>query len=636
MSSSSKRRKSGASSAPVSDASVGRAAGPAPETPSRSLVLVAALSLVPRLFDALVRPIDYNGYWHLFIARNLSREWLNLQHPPLFLVLLKAVDALRHAPLVYRSISLVAGAATVYLVGRVLAKLGTQPPVPALGALATAFASSAITLSNEVESYSLCAALLLGCFLFYLDLVPADPGPVRRSRIGFAVLACLALTAHYFAALFLIACGLAPMLTAALDREYRRALRGSLPRRWRPDLATLLPPGLTALMLYELQAKRWVMPLSSLPAYYFKPGAESVSGFLARNLRETFNLFAPVAMPRVREAIPILTLFVAAVAFAAFSERGGAGPRVVRRLPALFLVLLLAIGMSLGVLGRYPFGGAMRHQFLLLLFAMLAGFVAFDRMLRAIGSPGLRRVLTALCVAAIGANFAWRFRALAHPAPYRFRPLVESFSPVFVDAGVVNVDQFNLVGLFSVYADWDWRFVGRDSDSHRVERYELRRDGRHLSVVAFRGWWIFDPANEELYREFREAFERASETCQPVLRISGTVFDQPERAKASVQVRRNLDGQIRNLASRQGLEVRKIEMTEYLDLSMQLCVRRARGASGMPLRYHSSAARVAELADARDLGSRGETLEGSNPSSRTSLGHRDHGSDSGGWPARHE
>ena len=39
---------------------------------------------------------------------------------------------------------------------------------------------------------------------------------------------------------------------------------------------------------------------------------------------------------------------------------------------------------------------------------------------------------------------------------------------------------------------------------------------------------------------------------------------------------------------------------------------RTRGGS-----YHSPDARVAELADARDLGSRGETLEGSSPSSRT-------------------
>ena len=140
MSRSSKRQSSAASSVLGPGGSVGIGADPAPETPNRSLILVAALSLVPRLFDALVRPIDYNGYWHLFIARNLSREWRNLGHPPLFLVLLKAVDSLAHAPLVYRSISLVAGAATVYLVGRVLARLGTRPPVPVLGALATAFA----------------------------------------------------------------------------------------------------------------------------------------------------------------------------------------------------------------------------------------------------------------------------------------------------------------------------------------------------------------------------------------------------------------------------------------------------------------------------------------------------------------
>lgn len=542
--------------------------------PSPLLILVAGLALFPRLLDALCRPIDYNGYWHLFIARNLSREWPNLQHPPLFLLFLRAVDSVSHATLAYRSISLLAGVGAVYLVGRVLAKLECLAAVQVLGALAAAFAFNAITLSNEVESYSLCVLFLLGALLFYLNLVRVGPSPSRGSRIGFASLACLALASHYFSGLFLIACVLAPVIAAAFRPGYRRALRVALPRRWRADLMTLLPPLLVGLLLYELQAKRWVMPLSSLPAFYYNPEAERVINFVVRNLRETFNLFAPFVLPRARYALPLLAVFVLTVVWAVAAEKPADTGSVTRLMPALFLVLLLLIGMALGIAGRYPFGGMMRHQFLFFLFALLSGFVAFDRLLRTIRSPSWRRALVALCVGAIGINFAVRLPRLAHPAPDRLRPIVEGFSKEFLNSRTITVDQFNLVGLFGVYHDWTWRFQGRESPSYFVERYELSKGPRKLVLLALRDWWIFDFRSDALYRELAGVWKHKDQACYPILCIYGTIFDKPARQRFSNPQRAGFDTRLRALASKNGLKVQKLLLTDYLDLYSELCMDR--------------------------------------------------------------
>lgn len=150
----------------------------APST-ARLLLLVSTLGLVPRLFDASIRPIGYNGFWHVFIARNLEREWGNLPHPPLFLFLLRAADALSHTTLAYRSVSLLAGTAVVYLFGRLLLKLGALPAVAVLGALAAAFSQNTIK------------PLQRGPVLFALPALPSGellclPRPHRRRAASVA------------------------------------------------------------------------------------------------------------------------------------------------------------------------------------------------------------------------------------------------------------------------------------------------------------------------------------------------------------------------------------------------------------------------------------------------------------------
>ena len=113
-------------------------------------------------------------------------------------------------------------------------------------------------------------------------------------RVAFAVFGTLALLTHYAAGLFLAACALTPAVLAALEPRYRAAWRRALPRRVAADAATFLLPAAVAASLVLGQARPWLHRLSHVAGFYFDPARETVAGFLARALADTFNLFSPL------------------------------------------------------------------------------------------------------------------------------------------------------------------------------------------------------------------------------------------------------------------------------------------------------------------------------------------------------
>ncbi|MGE5413914.1 MAG: hypothetical protein ACM3NW_07060 [Syntrophomonadaceae bacterium] len=469
-----------------------------PERPTLGLLLVAALSVVPRLVSIRVNPVNYDGYWHVFIARNLPREMSSLAHPPLFPLLLRGADAIRHSRLSYVSISLVAGTVSVFLLGRALQKLCRRRATPGLGALALALSPSAIVLSGVAESYMLCVALVLAAFIAYLDLL--GPGaPTPGARLAFATFATLALLSHYAAGLFLAASLAVPPLLAALEPRFRDSWKRDLPARLAADFATLLVPAAVAAGLLVFLARRWIHPLSHLPGFYFDPARETAGGFLARTLADTFRLFAPVFVASRAVAGAALLAFagaVVAIAVAADRRRPSFPPAAT---PAVLLVALLLIEIGAALRGWYPFGGAMRHQILLMVFGLLAVFVALDRILDR-RSAAARGTLTALAVAAIAGNWWGHFEHRWRPRPEPFSAERARFDRDFPQAREVHVDQFNLVGFFAQHHDWNWEFVGAVAGHPGGERYRLTSGDRKLDLVAHRDLWNIDPLAPASYQ----------------------------------------------------------------------------------------------------------------------------------------
>ncbi len=538
---------------------VARLADPRATRTTALLLAIAALSLVPRLWLASHLPLSHNGAWHLFASRNFDREFARIAHPPLFLLLLKACDAVSHSLLAYRLVPLLAGAASVYLVGRVLDRLGCRPASSALGALAAAVSITAVALSCIVEGYTLCVFFVVAAFFFYLDLIGVDRLPPLRSRIAFSAFACLALLSEYVAGLFLVACAAAPLLAAGIDREYRRKLRLALPRRLAADLLTLLPPAAVGLALYALLAKRWATSLSGLPLFYFRPGTETAADFLVRNAGHLVNLFSP--FPQVRYGAITLgafLVFVVAVPVAGRRSEKGAPDRL---FPALVLAALLGAGAAAGLLGRYPFGGTPRHQVLLLFFALLAGFVAFDGLLQRAGARG-RRAMVLACAAAMAWNAMAsreRIRDIGRDEPLNARAGI--FEKNLIGTPIVHLDLMNFIGFFMDFHAWNSRYAGRVSDNPLVERYEFSRDGRTITVLAHRWIWVMDFRKPGLYWELRASVGKCGSACDTVFCVYRNLYDRPRTPLPEVD-RRQLRVEIPALASAAGLKAGAVRLTD--------------------------------------------------------------------------
>jgi hypothetical protein len=347
-------------------------------------------------------------------------------------------------------------------------------------------------------------------------------------------------------------------------------MRRNLPKRWLADLAMILPPLAVGVYLYEAQAKRWVMPLSSLPSFYYQPLRDTVPSFLLRNLRGTFNLFSPVAASRARIAVPVLAALLAACLWAMVRERR-LHERSSRRLfPLAFLAILLVGGMVLGLCGMYPFGGQMRHQFLIFVFALLAGMVAVDATIRDAPSRGRVAALGGLA-AVLATDFFVQLPALLHPAPDRLAPILEVHDADFRRTGNVSADQFGLVALFTRYYNSSFRFAERVSDSPPIDRYEVGSGGRRFDVLAFRNWWIFEFWDDRLFAELSQAWSKRSATCNGLLRVSGTVFDQPERLRPDARFRSTLEARLRAAGAARGLSVRNLDASDFLDVYAEFC-----------------------------------------------------------------
>ncbi len=531
-----------------------------------ALILAAALGL--RLFFALTHPVDYNAYWHVFIARNLRREYGGLAHPPLFLVLLKLADAVRHSSLAYQSVSLLSGLGVVVLTRSILLRLRASASAADLGALTMAVAQPAVILSCGVQSYMLAAFFIFASFLPYIDLAGPDLPRPRRAA-SFAVLVSLGLLTEYYTAFYLAAAALAPVLVAACRPAYRAALRTDLPRRIRLHVAAFAPPAAVAAAVYLVLARPWVQKFNTIPQFYFQPDRETAAAFLVRNLWNLFNTFAPVTVWSPRPAAVLLLGFVV-VAFAlAVSDPRREASADARGLPAGVLVLLLGIGIALGLKGPYPFGGLMRQQFLYFLFAIPAGFVAFDRLLRGVDRARARAAIAAAGAALLVLNLAWHRRDFRNLGHVDFTKQARAFDRLFPDAEVLHVDQLNLIGFFMTHDDWRWRFAGRDPRNPLVERYVLEKDGRRLTLVAHRDSWNFDFHDPKLYERLRSALAPGDPDCLHVFCVHTNLYKPAERRLPDLEgdeIRRSIAG----LAPAAQLAPRRVEIRGN-DVYAEIC-----------------------------------------------------------------
>jgi hypothetical protein len=461
---------------------------------------IVLLAAVPRLYLGATQFIEYDGYWHIFTAQqdswhNFIWDCRNDAHPPLYYLALRLTLWLGRSHLAYRAISIVAGLATIAALGRIASKTMRSALTPALVALAYGLALPAIVISCEVRSYMLCSLFLLIAYTYFLDAIDrTEPAGGLRPRIFFAVAATLACPTDYYAVFFVCAmAGLAAVLPI---------LRRSEPlwKAWAREAATFAPVfGSMAWLYFWHLRKHPVLQQHLLPYYYDRQGAESLGGFLLRNLQSTFDLFSPWPAAGRTAFLAIAGGLLAALVGSLWLLRRIWAPKNLAAVVTLVAtVLMLAQIMAASLVRLYPFGGFMRQQFLLFPFLVLCAFLLPDRLLTAIprGAAWALAGVLSLTIAAVSYR---EFHAFPKVREKLMTQQMRTFALDFPSPPAIYVDQFNVIGFFLQHDDWKWRFAGRVPSAPDVDLYGVSRGDRQTLVFRDKDRWVVDFRDARLY-----------------------------------------------------------------------------------------------------------------------------------------
>jgi hypothetical protein len=507
--------------------------------PWLSVLLLGVLSLLPRLWLSATRAIDYDGYWHVFVAGQdrwanfIAGVWSNA-HPPLFYLLLRGVMAFGRAELSFRLVSLLAGLGAVIAGARLAWRMGRNAMVTAWAAAAFASCFAPVVLSIEVRSYMLALFFILVSFGGYLDLLDgSESRPPPRATAVFVGGAGAAVCAHYFALLYLLACLLLTAVVALVNPAVRArvAHRARSHRRmfvWSGAFLALV--GGLALVHAAYRAPR----LNHLTLYMFESdGRETLTRFLARNLLAEFNLFSPLALSTDTPVAAVGLAAALALAAVWWLRRLRQADRVAALLPAgaFLTILLLIIGASIA--GRYPFGGAMRQQSILFAFLVPSMSGLSAGLLSKLGTFA-RALCGMVLFLGLAVNSARQLPTYESYYPASFVEADRALSASFPGATLLYTDQFGVVAFFSRRFDWEWSYRMRVPGDPELLWYRLRRGRDTLDVVEDRTRWVARlDATPLLYRSLRSALRAASSRCLVLYRlvppeVTGFGADEPQ------------------------------------------------------------------------------------------------------------
>ena len=473
------------------------------------LVLIALIAAIPRLILGASQYIEYDGYWHVFIAQ--QDNWHNFRediqanaHPPLFFLLLKAVMHLGRTPLIYRSISLVSGIVSVFAVGWIARKVVISYQWAWTAAIAYGLSLPAIIISDDVRSYMLSAMLILLSFSCLLELLtvprPGSNFKLRAAfaRAGFAFAAILACLAHYYA--FYYSGAAAVLLFAGTALRKYRGERAS----WAADAATVFPVLGVIALLYETHAGVKAAIQGHLLPYYYDPaGTESISLFLVRNFRNLLNLFLPyqVSGNPATVVIFVLAVGVGATLLARFARNRDAVARRGSWTILITAIMLAGIAIS-AVAGKYPFGGELRQQFLLFPFFVLCAAILADRLTAAM-PPKSRLALTAAVALTAAAVSTQRFERYPKVSENIMNSAMTSFDDFEPAPASVYVDQYSLIAFFIYHHDWQWTSL-REHPLPGIDIFRISKGGRQMLVFRDKTEWNVRPDNDTLYYKLAE------------------------------------------------------------------------------------------------------------------------------------
>jgi hypothetical protein len=160
--------------------------------------------------------------------------------------------------------------------------------------------------------------------------------------------------------------------------------------------------------------------------------------------------------------------------------------------------LILAQLMLAGALGKYPFGGLLRQQFLLFPFLVLCAFFISDRLFAAIPRRAAYLLAGLLSLAIVVVSY-WRFDAFPKVKEALMTEQIQRFERLFPAPAAVYLDRFNLIAFFLHHDDWKWEFDGQAGSIADVDVYRVSRGERRMLVFRDKRRWILDCGDATLY-----------------------------------------------------------------------------------------------------------------------------------------
>jgi hypothetical protein len=526
-----------------------------------SLVLLATavIAAIPRLSLGSSQFVEYDGYWHVWIAQH--DRWANFiwdyranAHPPLYFLLLRMSFWLGRNQLAYRSVSLIAGLAAVYVLGRTAQKATRSLVWAALAALAYGLAMPSILISNEVRTYMLSALFVQISFYYFLDLTGVEQPASKRPRVIFAVAATLACLTEYYALIYVAA---AMLLAFALPIVRRDKAWGKAVLR---ELATF---GLAlALPVWEYISHFGAqgVAFAHLPDFYSNiDGKESELDFLWRNLRNELNIFSPWPVPAGPIFVGVLGGLLIALVAAIVLVRKLSEPRNAAAMVSLLMpLIMLGAIMAAALIPAYPFGGFLRQQFVLFSFAAVCPFLLLDRLTAPL-PRSVTVVLAGLLAAAIALVSMQRYEAWPKISRLLLTDQMERYNRLFPRPESIYIDQFNLTSFFMHHHDWKWQFEGTLPNSTTVDVYRLTsRDKRSMLLFRDKNRWNLDLQESALFASIANGL-RAQHMK------STTIFDLsqspgPLRSEAKIAAYKD---KVAELSAAEGLCVQTLDIDNY-------------------------------------------------------------------------
>lgn len=381
----------------------------------RSIALLVVLAAtvyvaVTEVIHALPKTLGYDEAWHAYVAV-VSPLWKMAlavsadTHPPLYYPPLRALSRIGTDPFWPRLLSLVPTVLCVPLFYALLRKLRVQVVVALAATLVLASSYSFLHVGVLIRAYAATGFLLLAGLWFWVDMLPGTTGRPRRFAVIMALLMFSLAFGFLYAAVFATAAIVAATVLAMLPTKAGRTqVLSDWPRhsRWPEWLLFVLFHGLIVAWFFI----GWGSHVNAdMPLYLanFRPAADqSTVDFLATATRMETALFTPLAgAPDWALNLAAALIGAGVLVVVVVNLRAGSLARVV---VALTPVLLAAILALMALLGKYPYGGELRHQYVLFPLLLLLLPLVMDTAWGALRHGSLRGLMVALVLAIAVAN----------------------------------------------------------------------------------------------------------------------------------------------------------------------------------------------------------------------------------------